>query len=1039
MLPLRLTIQGLYSYKTLQSIDFQDLTKDHLFGIFGAVGSGKSSILDAITFALYGKLERMSSANAKKPNDFESKIRIAAGVEENVFNQESSKFLVDFEFELCKDRIYRFTVKNDRNKNGLPTGFKRAAYKFENNTWVPLNSDNGANIFNLSYENFRRTVIIPQGQFQEFLTLTGSERTVMMLELFPKLKAFDFGQKLAELLSKSKENLNIIEGQYIELKAVEGFDLEASKNEIDLAGNQLKELKSELEIKQKDLQQANELKKLFEDLQKKKELIAELEIQKPQFDRKKENLDRYELILRKFDSDIKLWDRSKAELKEAEEQFIQTQSLEKSTSFALENESKKLKEFEAQAKLVPDWEHEIRDLNLFSEKLKLEIESTERKIILRSLESNLLELNSKKELISNQLKENKLKYQQGKAQQIDVVLLTKALQFFKENKRINKEKSDKSNALEKAKSRIQDLKTEKEQIMANSVCLRNSEIEAETKIKDILLFLETEKAKIETEKQQVQIQSEDLAKKEQLFQFSSQMIEGKPCPLCGSIHHPEIITAEDVGILKAQGKEKTANLNLVLKEIDATNKALLEISSELRSAVSLEATTSNELTIILNSLQNLLDEYAKNSFVLLGEDKVLEEQKLEIEIQRANAKLENAIKNLESDLDEIETKTKPEKEDLDIENQTIARIEGQISSKNDQLKNLENFASFSQIEIESRIANLNGLLKNATTNLETQKAKSHLAETAHTTAKAKLQTQEESLHLKQKAQHEMSAIIIKKIESEHLGTLEDIRNILSQNIQIETIRAEINKYFENLNVARSELKNLLTKTENHQFDESKWVELEESMKNMTAEIAEKDGTLAVLKAKLLDTESRLLKLDKLISEKSKLEERQTNLKLIEGLFRGNAFVNYVSSVYLRNVVEIANQRFFRLTRQKLRLELDVDNTFYVKDFLNNGHRRLAKTMSGGQIFQASLSLALALADTVRHLSQSESNFFFLDEGFGSLDKESLHLVFDTLRHLKHENRVVGVISHIEEMQQEIDNCLKIRMDAEKGSIIESVL
>ena len=91
-------------------------------------------------------------------------------------------------------------------------------------------------------------------------------------------------------------------------------------------------------------------------------------------------------------------------------------------------------------------------------------------------------------------------------------------------------------------------------------------------------------------------------------------------------------------------------------------------------------------------------------------------------------------------------------------------------------------------------------------------------------------------------------------------------------------------------------------------------------------------------------------------------------------------------------------------------------------------------MSGGQIFQASLSLALSLADTVRNLTKSNHNFFFLDEGFGSLDKESLHLVFDTLPQLRHENRIVGVISHIEEMQQEIDNCPKIRMDEEKGSL-----
>ena len=174
---------------------------------------------------------------------------------------------------------------------------------------------------------------------------------------------------------------------------------------------------------------------------------------------------------------------------------------------------------------------------------------------------------------------------------------------------------------------------------------------------------------------------------------------------------------------------------------------------------------------------------------------------------------------------------------------------------------------------------------------------------------------------------------------------------------------------------------------------------------------------------------------KLKEEQNEQQNRFANLTVLASLFSGKGFVNYASSLYLKNIVEMANERFFRLTKQKLRLVLDGQNNFYVKDYLNNGHERLAKTLSGGQIFQASLCLALALADNVRHLTQSPRNFFFLDEGFGSLDKDSLALVFDTLRQLRNENRVVGVISHIEEMKLEIGNFLSIRMDDEKGSQI----
>ena len=167
----------------------------------------------------------------------------------------------------------------------------------------------------------------------------------------------------------------------------------------------------------------------------------------------------------------------------------------------------------------------------------------------------------------------------------------------------------------------------------------------------------------------------------------------------------------------------------------------------------------------------------------------------------------------------------------------------------------------------------------------------------------------------------------------------------------------------------------------------------------------------------------------------KLLLRAANLKVLSNLFKASGFVNYVSSVYLQNLVNSANERFSKMTGQKLLLELDNDNAFRVRDFMNNGEVRSVKTLSGGQTFQAALSLALALADNIQHLTKSSQNFFFLDEGFGSLDREALAIVFDTLKNLRKENRIVGVISHVDEMQQEIPVNLKVTNDLEKGSII----
>jgi exonuclease SbcC len=157
---------------------------------------------------------------------------------------------------------------------------------------------------------------------------------------------------------------------------------------------------------------------------------------------------------------------------------------------------------------------------------------------------------------------------------------------------------------------------------------------------------------------------------------------------------------------------------------------------------------------------------------------------------------------------------------------------------------------------------------------------------------------------------------------------------------------------------------------------------------------------------------------------------------LKQLFKGSGFVRYISSVYLQELVQAANERFYKLSGQKLRLEITPGNDFEIRDFMNDGKTRNVKTLSGGQTFQAALSLALALSDNTRKLSGTGENFFFLDEGFGSLDKESLQVVFDTLKALRHENRIVGIISHVEDMNQEIDIHLRIRNEEEKGSVIE---
>jgi exonuclease SbcC len=197
MIPVKLTIQGLYSYQEKQTIDFTKLTEANLFGIFGSVGSGKSSILEAITFAIYGETDRLNSRDNRNYN---------------MMNLKSSDLLIEFIFETGKDQTaYQAAVKGRRNGKKFEEvkALERTAYRKENENWIPIEPEMLEKAIGLSYNNFKRTIIIPQGQFQEFLQLGSTDRTRMMKELF-NLERFELYYKVTALESKNnaqKQNL----------------------------------------------------------------------------------------------------------------------------------------------------------------------------------------------------------------------------------------------------------------------------------------------------------------------------------------------------------------------------------------------------------------------------------------------------------------------------------------------------------------------------------------------------------------------------------------------------------------------------------------------------------------------------------------------------------------------------------------------------------------------------------------------------------------------------------------------------------------
>ena len=169
-------------------------------------------------------------------------------------------------------------------------------------------------------------------------------------------------------------------------------------------------------------------------------------------------------------------------------------------------------------------------------------------------------------------------------------------------------------------------------------------------------------------------------------------------------------------------------------------------------------------------------------------------------------------------------------------------------------------------------------------------------------------------------------------------------------------------------------------------------------------------------SRLRDNYGRWKKLD---NQYRRHQRKAEMLEQIQRLLRGNSFVEFISEERIRYIAGEASETLGVLTKYRYALELDTGQGFVIRDYANGGVLRAVSTLSGGETFLASLSLALALSKQIQLKGQSPLEFFFLDEGFGTLDSGLLDVVIDALERLSSKQRVIGVISHVPELKHRI--------------------
>lgn len=1008
MLPNKLTLEGLYSYQEKQTLDFNYLNHSGLFGIFGAVGSGKSTILEAITFALYGDSERLNSRDSRGYN---------------MMNLKSNRIYIDFEFYNYEHKLFRAVRE-----------FKRHGSKFEevkptivifyesvDGRWEPLEHTDATKIIGLSYANFKRTIIIPQGQFKEFLELAPADRTRMMKEIF-HLHHYDLLDNVVVIEKKNSSELDILVGRLEGLEAVSEEALGQLQQSVTERHTIVNNTREQLEKSQERFNKLKQLEGDYKQLAAKEAELKELKTQEDAMLQLQQSIETFDRLTLRFGSTLQDYDRANTTLQVVTNKLEQLEIDKQQSTADFKTIEEELQVLAPEMELWQQKQQELDDLTIIGnilEKIKAQEEVTARlakgKIEIDSAEKKL-------NTLQRTIIEKEEALQQLKRESINTHSFIAAEAWFQQLKSLDDFTVQYQQQIVKHQASIEEVM---QQLKSQQVNLDNFDDDCKVQLQDF-----------EKQLQHLAEQQSQAEVQEKLKAYSHDLQDGCPCPLCGALVHPNILQSEDV----------TSSL----KQLKQTIKDLKEAKELLIRKQAYVSTIKEKLSFYQKELQEEQQRLSQNyqlkeahralfTWHEFNADDYKDFEQKKIAAQQLAALLESNTQKLDQLRSSKEaTQATIEKYKLRIDELRLKENEGttwlQVSLSNIKHLDFDTYKNYTKAEVIT-------LLNQQQLTLTKLEARFKQLQTKREDASKKLTTYEAQLALltQQKKDQEASKNTLQStleidIVSEQLASIEALRAQLTQPNMGEVSRKKLKDYQVQVEANKSNLIMLQAKLQNTEFSEVLLQQEVEALSALTQQFNQLQEQYITQKTALEQMAKDWDLKQTLITKHDALTRRAENIKQLKVLFKGAGFVQYVSSVYLRQLCEQANVRFQKMTRNRLSLQINDANNFEVLDYLNEGRHRSVKTLSGGQLFQASLSLALALAESVQTIATSDRNFFFIDEGFGTQDTESVCVIFETLSKLNKENKIVGIITHLDELKEQINTAVTVVNDPERGSI-----
>lgn len=989
MKPIKLKIKGLNSFIEEQTIDFKSLSKYNLFGIFGPTGSGKSTILDGITLALYGNMPRKSS---------------------NYINATGDSLNVSFEFQISNKtaRIYKVVRTFLRDKNGSIHASKCSLVEKTNGNEEILAEKTNAvtnkctEIIGLGIDDFTKTVMLPQGRFSDFLKLQGKERREMLERLFNLQEYGDeLSRKLGSRINKSKDDYNLLLGELNGYEDISEENLKIKEEDLKIISENYKISFEKFKRLEEQYNRVNELFELTVELNNYKRYQKKLSDKKEEIENSRKRADVARSALKLMPDIISLDDiiNKMSEIKKIKEELekkhsdleIKLNEINKKWEESSEDVTNKLPKLNTKEVNIKDAIENQKQLqsalvlckqyyqhkeNITKEKAKKEIDIKTLTKQIETMKNSINEFEKRNSHINIpiELKDN---VQKGRMLQKEINSINDEIkkhnsksdslieeingynnELIKNNKlfeQINHQLSknrDKLKDLEEYKPKgqndILDLQKEITEV-SDKKQKQSSFIDEINKSKEEIIKLNKEleisinrKNKITSEYENIMFQFK-LQQNEIVAQkIRKNLHEGEECPVCGCIYHSEendhsmLVNEEDLNIIetKAQNVEKSIReIEKIILEQNYRIENLKESINKFEISLKELGSDFNEKSVeyLKSNLSNIIkqnDKYNKEKEDLSNKEKVLLQNtnKTEQQINIAKTKLEESKKQLA----EI-------KKELDFKNQVL-------STKISNFENIKLITGINDFEskyqeilmLENEKNKNENKLKNLRNELEQKNKEAESANKDVTDLEARLIKGDSVIGEKEQYIEEKKKAILEKAGT--FDNLEDILKTVQNEITIiNKNHLMLKKEKEETELKSQENKNKLSSI-NGQMAEVKVHKESLNVKIELNLVKEQFDSIDEVKQKQLSEEEINNILIEIENYNTAVSKNKGSIELLEKKLEGAEIIDKETLENVKLEKETEREILERLNKDKINKEKEIEiikeKLIKLKDLIN---------------------------------------------------------------------------------------------------------